>query len=152
MAVACAATGTLLTGQTPAISSLGSVSGARGCTVETRMAFIGAGTAWTWVWRGVARVGEAPRACSSMLERVKHVAVCFCLCSTACSDYKRANLAKGLVQISSWHLGLANLCEFQWEICPSLWDMCNIPKFQPKVWNPNLLPPPPFYLSLNYPS
>jgi hypothetical protein len=40
--VACAAAGTLLTGRTPANSSSGWVSGARGCTVEARMAFIGA--------------------------------------------------------------------------------------------------------------
>jgi hypothetical protein len=32
------------------------------------------------------------------------------------------NLAKGLVQISSWHLGLAIICEFQWDICPSSQD------------------------------
>jgi hypothetical protein len=69
--------------------------------------------------RGCAS-GGAPRACSSALERVEHVGVCFCLCSSACRDHKLANLAKGLGQISSWHLGLATLCEFQWEICPSL--------------------------------
>jgi hypothetical protein len=68
--------------------------------------------------RGAARGGGAPRACSGAPERVEHVGVCFCLCSNACRDHKRANLAKGLVQISSWHLGLAILCEFQWEICP----------------------------------
>jgi hypothetical protein len=43
--VACAAAGTLLTGRTPASSSLGWVSGVRGCTVKAGMAFIGAGTA-----------------------------------------------------------------------------------------------------------
>jgi hypothetical protein len=73
--------------------------------------------------RGATLVGGAPRACSGALERVEHVGVCFYLCSTACRDFKRANLAKGLVQISSWHLGLATMCEFQWEICPSLEDM-----------------------------
>jgi hypothetical protein len=52
-------------------------------------------------WRGVARVGRAPRACSGAPERVEHVGVCFYLCSTACRDYKSANLAKGLVQNSS---------------------------------------------------
>jgi hypothetical protein len=73
--------------------------------------------------RGAARVGGAPRACSGAPERIEQVGVCFCLCSTACRDYKHANLAKGLVQISSWHLGLATMCEYQWEICPSLGDM-----------------------------
>jgi hypothetical protein len=69
------------------------------------------------------RVGGAPRACSGAPERVEHVGICFCLCSSACRDHKCANLAKDLVQISSWHLGLASLCKFQWEICPSLCDM-----------------------------
>jgi hypothetical protein len=89
------------------------------------MAFIGEGVgvdAWL-VRRGAARVGGAPRACSSAPERVEHVGVCFCLCSNACRDHKRANLAKGLVQISSWHLGLAIMCELQWEICPKSQDM-----------------------------
>ena len=123
MVVACAAAGTLLTGRTPANSSSGWVSGARGCTVEAGMAFIGAGVDARLARRGAARVGGAPRACSGAPERVEHVGVCFCLCSNACRDHKRANLAKGLVQISSWHLGLASLCKFQWEICPSLGDM-----------------------------
>jgi hypothetical protein len=125
MAVACAATGTSLTGRNPVNSSLSQVSGARGCTVEAGMAFIGAGVGVDarLAWRGAARVGGAPRAYSGALERVEHVGVCFCLCSSACRDHKCANLAKGLVQISSWHLGLASLCKFQWEICPRLGDM-----------------------------
>jgi hypothetical protein len=84
------------------------------------MAFIGVGVDARLARRGAARVGGAPRACSSAPERVEHVGVCFCLCSSVCRDHKHANLAKGLMQISSWHLGLASLCEFQWEICPSL--------------------------------
>ena len=125
MVVACAAAGTSLTGRTPANSSSGWVSGARGCTVKTGMAFIGAGMGVDarLARRGAARVGGAPRACSGAPECVEHVGVCFCLCSSVCRDYKLANLAKGLVQISSWHLGLATMCEFQWEICPSLGDM-----------------------------
>jgi hypothetical protein len=125
VAVACAAAGTLLTGRTPANSSSGWVSGARGCTVEAGMAFIGAGMGVDarLAQRGAARVGGAPRACSGAPEHVEHVGVCFCLCSNAYRDHKRANLAKGLVQISSWHLGLAIMCEFQWEICPMSQDM-----------------------------
>jgi hypothetical protein len=120
--VACAAAGTSLTGQTPANLSSGWFSDARGCTVKVGMAFIGAGTSVDagLARRGIVRVGGAPRACSGTLERVEHVGVCFCLCSSACRGHKRANLTKGLVQISSWHLGLASLCKFQWEICPSL--------------------------------
>jgi hypothetical protein len=85
------------------------------------MAFIGMGAGMDarLARRGAARVGGAPRACSSAPERVEHVGICFCLCSSACRDHKRANLAKDLVQISSWHPGLASLCKFQWEICPS---------------------------------
>jgi hypothetical protein len=86
MVVACAAAGTSLTVRTPTNSSLGWVSGARGCTVEAGMAFIGvgagagAGVDARLARRGAARVGGAPRACSSTLERVEHVGVCFCLC------------------------------------------------------------------------
>jgi hypothetical protein len=118
--VARAAAGTLLTGQTPATLSSGWVSDARGCTVKAGMAFIGAGVDARLARRGATRMGGTPRACFGVPERVEHVGVCFCLCSNACRDSKRANLAKGLVQISSWHLGLASLCKFQWEICPSL--------------------------------
>jgi hypothetical protein len=77
------------------------------------MAFIGAGADARLARRGAAHVGGAPWACSGALERVEHVGVCFCLCSSPYRDHKRANLAKGLVQISSWHLGLASLCKFQ---------------------------------------
>jgi hypothetical protein len=122
VAVARAAAGTSLTGQIPVNSSSGWVGNAWGCTVEAGMAFIAAGTGVDagLAWRGAARVGGASRVCSGAPERVEHVCVCFCLCSSAWRDHKRANLAKGLVQISSWHLGLASLCKFQWEICPSL--------------------------------
>jgi hypothetical protein len=43
VAVARAAAGTSLTGQTPTNLSSGWVTDARGCTVEAGMAFIGAG-------------------------------------------------------------------------------------------------------------
>jgi hypothetical protein len=67
------------------------------------MAFIGEGMGvdTRLARRGAARMGGALRACSGAPERVEHVCVCFCLCSSACRDQKRANLAKGLVQISS---------------------------------------------------
>jgi hypothetical protein len=94
--VACAAAGTSLMGQTPANLSSGWVSDARGCTVEAGMAFIAVGAGLAR--RRAARVGGAPRACSSTPERVEHVCVCFCPCSNACWDHKRANLAKDLVQ------------------------------------------------------
>jgi hypothetical protein len=102
VAVACAAAGTSLTGQTPANLSSGWVSDAQGCTVEAGMAFIAAGagasTGTRLARRGAARVGGAPRACSGALEHVEHVCVCFYPCSNTCWDHKRANLAKGLVQ------------------------------------------------------
>jgi hypothetical protein len=106
-------------------SELGSdeVESDRGRTVEASVGFIGAGVGTGLAWRGAARAGPSAWACSGALERVEHVGVCFCLCSNACRDHKRAILAKGLVQISSWHLGLAIMCEFQWEICPSSQDM-----------------------------
>jgi hypothetical protein len=86
------------------------------------MAFIGtdAGVDARLARCRAARVGGALRACSGAPERIEHVGICFCLCSSACRDHKRVILAKGLVQISSCRLELATLCEFQWEICPSL--------------------------------
>jgi hypothetical protein len=105
----------------------GEVESERGRTVEASVGFIGAGAGagvgTGLAWRCAVRAGPSAGACSSAPERVEHVGVCFCLCSNACRDRKRANLAKGLVQISSWHLGLAIMCEFQWEICPSSQDM-----------------------------
>jgi hypothetical protein len=103
----------------------GEVESERGRTVEASVGFIGAGTGvgTGLAWCGVVRVGLSAGACSGAPERVEHVGVCFFLYSNACRDRKRANLAKGLVQISSWHLGLAIMCEFQWEICPSSQDM-----------------------------
>jgi hypothetical protein len=67
------------------------------------MAFIGtgAGVVARLARRGAARMGGALRACSGVPEHVEHVGVCFCLCSSVCRDHKRANLTKGLVQISS---------------------------------------------------
>jgi hypothetical protein len=65
VAVACAAAGTLLSGQTPVNLCSGWVRDARGCTVEARVAFISAGTSVGagLAWHGVARVGGALRAC-----------------------------------------------------------------------------------------
>jgi hypothetical protein len=97
VAVARAAAGTSLTGQTPANLSSGWVSDVRGCTVEAGMAFIGAGVDARLARCGAERVGGAPRACSGAPERIEHVCVCFCLCSSACRGHKCANLAKGLV-------------------------------------------------------
>jgi hypothetical protein len=54
------------------------------------MAFIGAGAGAgvdaRLVRRGAERVGGAPRACSGAPECVKHVGVCFCLCSSVYRD------------------------------------------------------------------
>jgi hypothetical protein len=111
--------------QSPVNLRSGEVESERGRTVEASVRFIGAGAGvgTGLAWRGAVRVGPSAGACSSASERVEHVGVCFCLYSNACRDRKRVNLAKGLVQISYWHLGLAIMCEFQWEICPSSQDM-----------------------------
>jgi hypothetical protein len=107
--------------QSPVNLRSGEVEGERGRTVEASVGFIGAGAGvgTSLAWRGVVRTGSSARACSGAPERIEHVGICFCLCSNACRDHKRANLAKSLAQISSWHLGLSIMCEFQWEICPS---------------------------------
>jgi hypothetical protein len=101
----------------------GEVESERGRTIEASVGFIGAGMGTGLAWRGAVRAGLSGGACSGAPERVEHVGVCFCLCSNACRDRKHANLAKSLAQISSWHLGLTIMCEFQWEICPSSQDM-----------------------------
>jgi hypothetical protein len=123
--MACAAAGTLLMGRTPFELKLGLGQWHAGVYGRGRDGFYrrGRGMDARLARCGAARVGGAPRACSGVPERVEHVGVCFCRCSSVCRDYKRANPAKGLVQISSWRLGLATMCEFQWKICPSLGDM-----------------------------
>jgi hypothetical protein len=118
-----AAVGTPCVERSPVNLRSGEVESERGCTVEASVDFIGAGVGTGLAWRGAVRAGPSAGACSSAPEHVEHVGVCFCLCSNACRDHKRANLAKGLVQISSWHLGLAIMCEFRWEICPKSQDM-----------------------------
>jgi hypothetical protein len=98
----------------------GEVESERGRTVEALAGFIGAseGKGTGLARRGVVRAGLSTGACSSAPERVEHVGVCFCPCSNACLDRKRANLGKNPAHTSSWHLGLSRVCEFQWEICP----------------------------------
>jgi hypothetical protein len=114
-----AAAGTSCTEQSPVNLRSGEVESERGRTVEASVGFIGAGAGTGSAWRGAVCAGPSAGA----PERVEHVGVCFCLCSNVCRDRKRANLAKNLAKISSWHLGLAIMCEFQWEICPSSQDM-----------------------------
>jgi hypothetical protein len=110
-----AAAGTPCTEQSPVNLRSGEVESERGRTVEASVGFIGmgAGVGMGLAWRGVVRAGLSAGACSGAPERVEHVGVCFCPCSTVCRDHKRANLAMSLAQISSWHLGLAIMCEFQ---------------------------------------
>jgi hypothetical protein len=108
-----AAAGTPCAERSPVNLRSGEVESERGRTVEASIGFIGAGVGTGLAWRSAARVGPSAGACFGAPERVKHVGVYFCLCSNACRDHKHANLAKGLVQISSWHLGLAIMCEFR---------------------------------------
>jgi hypothetical protein len=99
VALAYSATGTSLTGQTPANLSSGLVSDARGCTVEVGVAFIdaSAGVDAGLARRGAALVGGTPRACSGAPGRVEHVVVFICLSSCASRAPKCANLTKCLV-------------------------------------------------------
>ena len=111
-----AAAGTSCAEQLPVNFRSGEVESERRRTVEASVGFIGvgAGVGTSLVWRGVVRAGSSARACSGAPKRVEHVGICFCLCSNVCRDCKRANLAMSLAQISSWHLGLAIMCDFQW--------------------------------------
>jgi hypothetical protein len=108
--------------QLPVNLRSGEVESKRGRTVEASVGFIGAGVGTGLAWHGAVRTGPSAGACSGAPERVEHVGVCFCLCSSVCRDHKRANLARSLAQIYSWHLGLGIMCDFQWEICPSSQD------------------------------
>jgi hypothetical protein len=118
-----AAAGTSCAEQLPVNLRFGEVESERGHTIEASVGFIGAGVGMGLAWRGAVRAGSSVGACSGTPEHVEHVGVCFCLCSTVCRDHKCVNLAMRLAQISSWNLGLAIMCEFQWEICPSSQDM-----------------------------
>jgi hypothetical protein len=119
---ACAAAGTPFSGQTPTNSCSGWVRSARGCTVETGVGFIAAGMGvGARLTRRGLRARAERRGCALVLPgRVEHVVVFICPSSCACKAPKRVNLAKCLVQISSWHLELASSCEFQGKIWPSL--------------------------------
>jgi hypothetical protein len=78
------AAGTPLAGQTPVISSSGEVERARRSTVDVYGGFIGSsagnGAGLALARRG-ARGGARGRALASS-ERVEHVTLCFCSCST----------------------------------------------------------------------
>jgi hypothetical protein len=51
-------------------------------------------------------------------ERVEHVELFFCPCSTAHLSRKRANLGKNPARAFSWHLGLSLIRELPWQIWP----------------------------------
>jgi hypothetical protein len=118
-----AATGTPCAKQSPVNLRSGEVESERGRTVEALVGFIGTCVGTSLAWLSAVRAGSSAGACSGAPERVEHMGVCFCLCSNVCKDHKHANLAMSLAQISSWRLGLAIMCESQWEICPSSQDM-----------------------------
>jgi hypothetical protein len=98
-----AAAGTPCAEQSPVNLRSGEVERERWRTVEASVGFIGAGVGvgTSLAWRDAVRVGLSAGACSGAPERVEHVDICFCLCSSVCRDHKRANLAKSLAQISS---------------------------------------------------
>jgi hypothetical protein len=120
-----AAAGTPCIEQTLVIWRPGEVENKRGRTVEASADFIGAGAGEARVWLGAARCarGRGPGRALAMPGHVEHVGICFCPCSNVCRDRKRANLAMSLASISSWHLGLALICEFRWKIHPGSEDM-----------------------------
>jgi hypothetical protein len=80
------AAGTPFAGQTPVISGSCEVERARRSTVDVYGGFIGAGagnSAGSALARHGACGGARGRALASS-ERVEHVALCFCSCSTLC--------------------------------------------------------------------
>jgi hypothetical protein len=95
-----AAAGTPSAGQTPVISGSGEVESAWGSTVEASVGFIGAG-AGRRHRRGAGRAGSGAGRALARSERVEHVEVFFCPCSTARRDRKSANIGKNPAQASS---------------------------------------------------
>jgi hypothetical protein len=80
------AAGTPFAGQTRVISGSGEVERVRRSTIDVYGGFIGAGAgngADSALARRGARGGAHGRALASS-ERVEHVALCFCSCSTLC--------------------------------------------------------------------
>jgi len=80
-------------------------------------------------WRRLA-VGATRGARGRALahtERVEHVELFFCPCSTAHPSRKRANLGKNPARVFSWHLGLSLIRELPWQIWPRQGDL----------WSPN---------------
>jgi hypothetical protein len=76
--------GTPFAGQTLVISGSSEVESARRSTVDIYGGFIGAGAGiGSALARCGARGGTRRRALASS-ERVEHVALCFCSCSTLC--------------------------------------------------------------------
>jgi hypothetical protein len=100
VAVACAATGTGFSGQTPANSDSGWVRDARRCTVDTEVGIIatGVGVGTGLARRGATRASERRGRALALPGRVEQVVVFICPSSCACRGHNRANLAKGLVQ------------------------------------------------------
>jgi hypothetical protein len=110
-----------------------------------------AGLRWSWLARPLARCslgkrrrtraragsgrrgGDTARGCARELSAEGMVWRCQGASNTwSCSSAQVLAPAevttmrispKVLCKISSWHLGLASLCKFQWKICPSLQDM-----------------------------
>jgi hypothetical protein len=92
------AAGTPFAGQTPVISGSGEVERARRSTVEASVGFIGTGASRRH-GRGAGRAGSGAGRALARSERVEHVEVFFCPCSTARRDRKRANLGKNPAQV-----------------------------------------------------
>jgi hypothetical protein len=92
--------GTPSAGQTPAISCSGEVESARGSTTKASAGFIDAG-AGRRHGRGAGHAGLGAGRALARSERVEHVEVFFCPCSTARRDRKRANLGKNPARASS---------------------------------------------------
>jgi hypothetical protein len=71
-------------------------------------------------WRRLAvgaKWGARGRALAHT-ERVEHVELFFCPCSTSRPSRKRANLGKNSARVFSWHLGLSLIHELPWQIWP----------------------------------
>jgi hypothetical protein len=90
-------------GAMPVIWCSGEVERARRSTVDVSRGFKARAraTAPARLWHDAGHVGSGAGRALARSERVEHVEVFFCPCSTARRDRKRANLGKNPAQASS---------------------------------------------------
>jgi hypothetical protein len=119
--------GTPCTERTPAILRLGGAESERGCTVKALAGFIGMGAGvGVGARSGVAQRGRAGLSTGRALACEGRSNTCSFVSSQVQALAEQPNVRispKDLCKISSLHIGLSSLCEFQVKIWSGLGDM-----------------------------